>query len=78
MNTKTLNILAVSVTVLVGLMVVIIINTQNNKEQKQINTNFLLSHSDIMNSPAKTGPQIIGTSLKVKNNLIITSLEVVE
>ena len=69
MNTKTLNILAVSVTVLVGLMVVIIINTQNNKAQRHINTNFSLSHSAIMNSPVKTGPQIIGTSLKVKNNL---------
>jgi UTP-glucose-1-phosphate uridylyltransferase len=79
MNDKTLNTLAVFITVLVGLMVVVIItNSQNNKVKRHFDKNISLSQSVNTNPPVKSRTKTVVTSLKVKKNLTTASLKVAE
>lgn len=73
MKTKTLSIFAVMITVLVGLMVVVIVDSVDTDKSMQT-----LIRRTFVRAPAVQDTSSVSTSLRVINNSVSTSLRVAE
>ena len=73
MKTKTLSIFAVMITVLVGLMVVVIIDSVDTDKSMQT-----LIRRTFVRAPAVQDTSSVSTSLRVINDNVSTSLRVAE
>ena len=73
MKTKTLSIFAVMITVLVGLMVVVIVDSVDTDKSLQT-----LIRRTFVSAPAVQDTSSVSTSLRVINDSVSTSLRVVE